>query len=188
MGTPDYIAPEQAQDSHQADIRADIYSLGCTLYDMLAGHAPFPDGNAAQKVKAHLHKTPPPLKTLRRDVPLELVRVIERMMAKDPAQRYQTPAEVAAALAPFASLGAAAAQEMAASSSPRLGFVAVLALGAVIYVQTDRGTIVIETNDEKIAVMIEKAGGVKIVDQANKREYLLRPARRMCPGANTRSK
>ncbi|HWY86883.1 MAG TPA: sister chromatid cohesion protein PDS5, partial [Gemmataceae bacterium] len=183
MGTPDYIAPEQAQDSHQADIRADIYSLGCTLYDMLAGHAPFPDGNAVQKIKAHLHKTPPPLKTLRRDVPLELVRVIERMMAKDPAQRYQTPAEAAAALAPFAS-----------SARPRrkkwpllvaaLGFVAALVLGAIIYVQTDRGTIVIETNDDKIAVMIEKAGGVKIIDQANKREYLLRPGAQDVPSGN----
>src|SRR5207244_3717716 len=99
----DYIAPEQARDSHLADIRADIYSLGCTLYDMLAGQAPFPDGNALQKIKAHLNRTPPPLKSLRRDVPSELARVVDRMMAKDPAQRYQTPAEVAAALAPFAS-------------------------------------------------------------------------------------
>jgi uncharacterized protein (TIGR03067 family) len=183
MGTPDYIAPEQAQDSHQADIRADIYSLGCTLYDMLVGHAPFPDGNAVQKIKAHLHKTPPPLKTLRRDVPLELVRVIERMMAKEPAQRYQTPAEAAAALAPFASSGPARRKKWPLLVAA-LSFVAALALGAIIYVQTDRGTIVIETNDDKIAVMIEKAGGVKIVDQANKREYLLRPGAQDLPSGN----
>ena len=101
MGTPDYIAPEQARDSHVADIRADIYSLGCTLYDLLAGHAPFPEGSAVQKVKAHLARTPKPLKDLRPDVPPELIRTIERMMAKDPAERFQTPVEVAAALTPF---------------------------------------------------------------------------------------
>ena len=173
VGTPDYIAPEQAQDSHQADIRADIYSLGCTLYDMLAGHAPFPDGNAVQKIKAHLHKTPPPLKTLRRDVPLELVRVIERMMAKDPAQRYQTPAEVASALAPFTTAKPPRRKKWPLVAA--FSFFAALALGVLIYVQTDRGTIVIETNDEAVAVLIEKAGGVKIVDKTNKREYTLKP-------------
>jgi HEAT repeat protein len=180
MGTPDYIAPEQAQDSHRADIRADIYSLGCTLYDMLAGHAPFPDGNAVQKVKAHLHRTPPPLKTLRRDVPVQLVRVIERMMAKDPAQRYQTPAAVAAALAPFTATTPPRRKKWPLVAAA-LGLAAVLIAAAVIYVQTDRGRIVIETNDDKIAVMIEKAGGVKIVDQANKREYRLQPGERDLP-------
>ncbi len=173
VGTPDYIAPEQAQDSHQADIRADIYSLGCTLYDMLAGHAPFPEGNAVQKVKAHLHRTPPPLKTLRRDVPRELVRVVERMMAKDPAQRYQTPADVALALAPFTTAKPPRSKKWPLVAA--FSFFAALALGVVIYVQTDHGTIVIETNDESVAVLIEKAGGVKIVDKANKREYTLKP-------------
>src|SRR5436190_7965648 len=84
MGTPDYIAPEQARDSHLADIRSDIYSLGCTLYELLAGQPPFPDGNALHKVKGHLSRTPQPLDSLRRDVPSELVRIVDRMMAKDP--------------------------------------------------------------------------------------------------------
>src|SRR5258708_11643762 len=103
MGTPDYSAPEQAQDGHTADIRADIYSLGCSLYDLLAGHAPFPEGTVLAKVMAHVERSPKPLTELRKEVPPGLVRVVERMMAKDPAKRYQTPAEVAAALATFSS-------------------------------------------------------------------------------------
>jgi uncharacterized protein (TIGR03067 family) len=102
MGTPDYIAPEQAADAHAADIRADVYSLGCTLYDLLAGRPPFPEGTAVQKVMAHAQRQPRPLGELRKDVPPALARVVERMMAKDPARRYQTPAEAARALAPFA--------------------------------------------------------------------------------------
>jgi WD40 repeat protein len=101
VGTPDYMAPEQADDSRQADIRADIYSLGCTLYHLLAGQPPFPTGTVMQKLRAHQDQTPRPLSELRPDVPVEVVRVVERMMAKDPAQRYQTPGDVAQALAPF---------------------------------------------------------------------------------------
>src|SRR5207237_1975356 len=88
MGTPEYIAPEQARDSHTSDIRADLYSLGCTFYDLLAGNAPFPEGTAVQKVKAHMEQTPRALSDIRADVPPELTRVVERMMAKDPAQRF----------------------------------------------------------------------------------------------------
>src|SRR5262249_53354396 len=102
MGTPDYIAPEQARDAHGADIRADIYSLGCTLYELLAGLAPFPEGTALHKVMGHIERLPRPLGDLRDDVPAALAQVVERMMAKDPADRYQTPAEVAEALRPFA--------------------------------------------------------------------------------------
>jgi uncharacterized protein (TIGR03067 family) len=101
VGTPDYIAPEQAADASMADIRADIYSLGCTLYHLLAGHAPFPEGTTVQKVRAHADRLPRPLTEVRPDVPIELARAVERMMAKDPARRYQTPAEVAEAMAPF---------------------------------------------------------------------------------------
>jgi hypothetical protein len=101
VGTPDYIAPEQIRDAHTADIRADLYSLGCTLYDLLAGQAPFPEGTVLQKVMAHLEQAPRPLSELRADVPAELAQVVERLMAKDPAQRYATPADVATALLPF---------------------------------------------------------------------------------------
>jgi serine/threonine protein kinase len=102
LGTPDYMAPEQAIDPHQADIRADIYSLGCTLYHLLAGWPPFAEGTAVQKLMAHQERRPKPLAELRPDVPAALAAVVERMMAKDPAGRFQTPAEAARALAMFA--------------------------------------------------------------------------------------
>lgn len=102
MGTPDYIAPEQACDAASADIRADIYSLGCTLYFLLAGCPPFAGETAQEKLKAHSEQDAPDIRALRSDVPDELAYVIRRMLAKDPDQRYQTPQDVAAALAPFA--------------------------------------------------------------------------------------
>jgi WD40 repeat protein/tRNA A-37 threonylcarbamoyl transferase component Bud32 len=102
MGTSNYIAPEQAEDPRSADTRADIYSLGCTLYHLLAGRAPFADVPEDERVDAHHDKAPPPLSAARPDVPPELERIVERMLAKDPAERYPIPAEVADALAPFA--------------------------------------------------------------------------------------
>jgi formylglycine-generating enzyme required for sulfatase activity/tRNA A-37 threonylcarbamoyl transferase component Bud32 len=101
VGTADYIAPEQARDSRQADIRADIYSLGCTLYHLLSGRVPFPQGTAIDKIVQHSIDDPEPLSRLRPGLPTGLVLVVDKMMAKRPADRYQTPAEVAAALEPF---------------------------------------------------------------------------------------
>src|SRR5262245_18335165 len=101
MGTPDYIAPEQAISARLADIRSDIYSLGCTFYFLLAGHPPFPDGNVFEKLAAHKEKTPRSLNEIRADIPPDVVQLIERMMAKDPKDRPQTPAEVARLLLPF---------------------------------------------------------------------------------------
>jgi serine/threonine-protein kinase len=101
MGTPDYIAPEQAMDARRSDIRADIYSLGCTLYYLLAGHPPFPEGTAMQKVVWHQQAEPPALSTLRRYIPPGLEEVIRRLMAKKPEDRPKTPAEAAALLLPF---------------------------------------------------------------------------------------
>src|SRR5262249_12018758 len=72
MGTADYVAPEQAEDAHRADIRADIYSLGCTLYHLLAGRPPFPQGTALQKMMSHVMNTATPLGQLRPDVPAAL--------------------------------------------------------------------------------------------------------------------
>ncbi|MBP3957590.1 protein kinase [Gemmata sp. G18] len=99
LGTADYLAPEQAMDSHTVDIRADVYSLGSTMYFLLSGSPPFPEGSVAQKLIWHQNRTPRPLRLLRPEVPDELVAIVERMMAKDPARRYQIPAEVMAALA-----------------------------------------------------------------------------------------
>jgi len=105
MGTADYVAPEQISDAHSVDIRADIYSLGCTLYTLLAGRPPFAGPqykNHMDKMAAQLRDAPPSVQVARPDVPPELAAIIERMMAKDPTQRYATAKEVAEALTPFA--------------------------------------------------------------------------------------
>jgi serine/threonine protein kinase len=98
MGTADYMAPEQASDSRVADMRADVYSLGCTLYHLLTGRVPFPNGGTVEKIIAHAVEQPTPIGSLRRDLPLDVVRSVEKMMAKSLEQRYQTPGEVAEAL------------------------------------------------------------------------------------------
>jgi formylglycine-generating enzyme required for sulfatase activity/serine/threonine protein kinase len=101
LGTPDYVAPEQTLDAHKADIRADIYSLGCTLYFLLSGGPPFQETSLFEILKAHHERDPKPLNLVRPDLPVELAAVVAKMMAKDPTNRYQTPMEVARALVPF---------------------------------------------------------------------------------------
>jgi serine/threonine protein kinase len=101
LGTADYVAPEQAIDSSTVDIRGDIYSLGVTLFFLLTGRTPYHDGSVPQKLMFHQISEPAPVTKFRSDVPRKLAAVIEKMLAKDPAQRYQTPAEVVAALAPW---------------------------------------------------------------------------------------
>ena len=101
LGTADYLAPEQGRDSHAVDIRADIYSLGATFYFLLVGRPPFADGTLNQKLIWHQMKAPTPVRKLRPEAPEAMAAVLERMMAKDAAKRYQTPAEVVAALAPW---------------------------------------------------------------------------------------
>jgi formylglycine-generating enzyme required for sulfatase activity len=101
LGTPDYMAPEQIVDAPSADIRADIYSLGATLYYLLTGRPPFQAKSLYHIYQAHIARTAEPLNALRPDVPAELAAVVAKMMAKEPAKRFQTPDEVARALAPF---------------------------------------------------------------------------------------
>ncbi len=98
LGTADYLAPEQAVDSHAVDERADIYSLGCTLYFALTGHPPFTDGTLVQRLLAHQTKAPPSIRKQRSEVPESLVLIVEKMMQKRKDDRYQSAAEVAAAL------------------------------------------------------------------------------------------
>jgi serine/threonine-protein kinase len=101
VGTADYLSPEQALSPATVDIRGDLYSLGCTLYYLLTGQPPFPGGTLMQKVLRHQKEEPPPLLSLRPDLPAGLSAVLRRLLAKQPEDRYQTPAAVALALVPF---------------------------------------------------------------------------------------
>ena len=98
LGTADYISPEQALDSHGVDHRADIYSLGATLYYLLTGGPPFPDGSVPQKLMWHQMKEPLPVEAVRPEVPPEMGRIVQKMMAKDREARFQSHLEVAMAL------------------------------------------------------------------------------------------
>jgi serine/threonine-protein kinase len=118
IGTPDYMAPEQAIDPRAVDIRADLYSLGCTLYFLLTGRAPFEDASMLEKLYRHKFESPTPLDALRPDVPVEVAAVIGKLMAKEQEDRYQVPAEVAQALAPFAA-GAEAGPLHQAAKGPQ---------------------------------------------------------------------
>jgi serine/threonine protein kinase len=101
LGTPDYMAPEQARSAQTADIRADIYSLGCILYQALVGRVPFPGNNLVELLMRHATQAPQPLREQNPAVPEGLQRAVEGMMAKDPAARYPTPAHASQALQPF---------------------------------------------------------------------------------------
>ncbi|MCA8983234.1 MAG: serine/threonine protein kinase [Planctomycetaceae bacterium] len=98
LGTADYLAPEQAVDSHNVDQRGDIYSLGCTFYYALTGHPPFTDGTLVQRLLAHQTRQPPSIKVDRPDIPDSLLAIVEKMMAKRREERYQTARELADAL------------------------------------------------------------------------------------------
>ena len=99
LGTADYLAPEQALDSHGVDARADIYSLGCSFYFLLTGHPPFPGGTLPQRLMMHQKEPPPDIRQDRPDAPQELIDICLKMIAKRPEDRFQSAAEVADALA-----------------------------------------------------------------------------------------
>ncbi|HEY2882728.1 MAG TPA: protein kinase, partial [Pirellulales bacterium] len=102
LGTFDYISPEQARDPRSADVRSDIYSLGCTVYYMLTGQPPFPDGTVLQKLLQHQGDEPPDPRLVRPELPDELVRILQRMLAKSPEVRYAAPEELIGDLNSFA--------------------------------------------------------------------------------------
>jgi serine/threonine-protein kinase len=104
LGTPDYIAPEQARNSHTVDIRADLYSLGCTFYYVLLGWPPFPGGASIEKLVRHQTETPKAVEQIRPEVPAVVGGIIRKLLAKRPEERYQSPGEVAAALATVSGL------------------------------------------------------------------------------------
>jgi Protein kinase domain/Leucine Rich repeat len=152
MGTADYIAPEQVADPHAADIRADIYALGCTLFHLLSGRPPFPDGAVRDKLDRHADTPLPSFDAIRPEVPARLSAVLARMTAKSPADRHATPAEVAEALAPFCP-----PEDIRPQRSPRRRLRTVAALGLltvgllagaiILYVRPDRGTVVVQPAD-----------------------------------------
>jgi eukaryotic-like serine/threonine-protein kinase len=185
MGTPDYMAPEQAEDAHTADIRADVYSLGCTLYHLLAGRPPFLAGKALQKIRAHMEETPPSLSLSRPDLPAELGHVVERMLAKDPAHRFQTPAEVGLALAPFASDGPGKQKQPpdVSARAPR-GLGAVIAaaavllavLAGVVYINTNQGVLVISADDKDVKITVRGEGEeIAVTDAQTNQKLRLKP-------------
>jgi formylglycine-generating enzyme required for sulfatase activity/serine/threonine protein kinase len=219
IGTIDYMAPEQGSDTHRVDIRADIYSLGATLYRLLTGAAPFASekfGTPVKKILALATKEPAAVKTLRADIPPTLAAVIHKLLAKDPAERYATPEELAEALTPFCqganltallergtqsgqpntsetpthphlSSGSADTaptidRSIKLVTKPKLpsqaglaglgrkiprsaaiaaacgGAALVILLGVVFYLETIKGTIRIEINDDKIKVVLDEKG------------------------------
>ena len=101
LGTPDYIAPEQITNAPDVDIRADLYSLGGTLFYLLTGRPPFQANSLYDIYQAHMSRDVEPLNLIRPEVPAELAALVAKMMAKDPKRRFQTPGEVAQALTPF---------------------------------------------------------------------------------------
>lgn len=103
LGTPDYMAPEQARDASSADIRADIYSLGCVMYHCITGQPPFPDSNIMAQMVRHAMEPPRPLREFVPDIPPMLQAVIDTLLAKQADKRYATPAAADAALQPLLS-------------------------------------------------------------------------------------
>jgi eukaryotic-like serine/threonine-protein kinase len=105
MGTPDYLSPEQARSLHAVDIRSDLYSLGCTFYYLLTGEVPFPGGTSMEKLVRQYAEEPRPAEDHRPALLPDVGAIVRRLMAKDPARRFQTPAELALALIPFCTDG-----------------------------------------------------------------------------------
>jgi len=98
LGMVDYLAPELALICHEGNHRADIYSLGCTFYYLLTGRPPFSEGSISERLLKHQTAMPEPIGKVRPDAPDGLIRICEKMLAKKPNERYQTPAEVVAAM------------------------------------------------------------------------------------------
>ena len=180
IGTPDYIAPEQARDAHSADIRADIYSLGCTLHYLLAGKPPFEADSVVDTLKAHAEAARPKLSSARDDAPPALQLILDRMLAVEPEDRFQTPVEVATALesamADIQSATSAPYNQRAESSSrgrPRwlvlttITPVFLTAVAAIVfYILTNNGVVRIEVSDPALQVTI--SGRTITMDENNK--------------------
>jgi serine/threonine protein kinase len=193
MGTPDYIAPEQASDPRRADPRSDIYSLGCTLFHLLTGSVPFPEWSALAKINAHADQPFPELASC----PDQLNSIVLRMTNKSPDERFQSVAEVMDALRPFidesvdssASVSMTPREKTVTAVSPPAGSAGFtrwhvillillpgfLAAGAIFRITTDRGELVIESLDDAVQVIIRQNGHiVRILDTETDRSVVLK--------------
>ena len=122
LGTFDYISPEQARDPRDVDVRSDLYSLGCTLFHMLTGRPPFPEGTVLQKLIQHQEEPPPDVRSLNPAVPPDLAAIIVKLMAKDRDRRYQTPEQLVRDLLTLAgALGSAVGESRGAGLDVGLG-------------------------------------------------------------------
>ena len=153
MGTLDYISPEQARDARSADIRSDIYSLGCTLFFLLTGQPPFPKQTPSRAAEFQRTSKPPRLSELRADVSERLDEVIEKMIAADPDDRFSEPSEIETALTPFtgrvSSEPAARLDRKRTWLSARVVVVGIigLLLAGIIVLKTGNGEVEIEVPD-----------------------------------------
>jgi serine/threonine-protein kinase len=130
QGTPDYVAPEQAQDNTLADPRSDLYGLGCSFYHLLTGRVPVPGGHALEKLARHAAEDAPAVESLRPEVPAAVAAVVRRLMAKRPEERFATAGEVMAVLAPFC--GAAPSDPVGPPTTPFLDGLATPVGGSAI--------------------------------------------------------
>lgn len=212
MGTVDFLAPEQALDSHTVDRRADVYSLGATLFKLLAGTAPFEDGaprSLTQRLLAMQNTSAPPLATRRPDLPAELTRLVDRMLAKTPEERPAMASEVAASLVPWCA-GAdltrllanhepsgdigdrALAEPLPPAAQPAgregrgtrlllaLAVSAAVLLGVVFYFSTGTGVVSVTINEPNARVTYDE-GSQRIVVAVSGRTVTIRPS----PGRHT---
>ncbi len=179
VGTVDYLSPEQSRDSSGADIRSDIYSLGCTVFHMLAGRPPFDEGGLGERVYKHIHSEPPDLRKLNPNVPPEFWALIKRMLAKAPGARYQTPAALLHDLQRLPSLAAASDETPVSTrrlSERREGGAAQGELGDSSFDGTDEeGAFNISTPDQRTAAarQFERASEVLAVGDGQYARSLL---------------
>ena len=188
MGTVGFMSPEQSLDAREADHRADIYSLGCTLYFLLTGEPPYRESTAAKTIQAHRDGDIPSLISKRNGVPQQLDVIFQRMLAKSPAERFQSMGELLEALDQFEALSGQTESKQAESVEEDLerkldgdrsrtrraigisiGFVALLAL-AVILLVTSKGTVRIELAEgikDDVRIELRQTGQVVVADKSN---------------------
>jgi serine/threonine protein kinase len=185
LGTPDYVAPEQTLDAANADIRADIYSLGCTFYYLLTGAPPFKGRCLYDVMQAHQSMEAEPLNLVRPEVPVELAAVVQKMLAKDPAQRYQTPMAVVQALAAFMKPGALERRQQPSKRNWLVGGIAAAVLligllglwaGGMFRVKTPEGTLVVEVNVPNPDVYVDGRRVTVSWDEGGKKAEIRVPA------------